>query len=110
MNHSESAHQHIGNRQAPIILASAALLLLASIAMAQGGYDLSWWTVGGGAAFSSGGGYNLGGSIGQPHAGALSGGPYTVVAGFWGVTLPPPAPAPVAQYLPLLLRRFAGNP
>ena len=48
-------------------------------------YDLFWWTVdGGGAAFSSGGGYELGGAIGQPDAGTLSGGDFTLGGGFWG--------------------------
>ncbi len=37
------------------LLTMAALLLLASVALAQGGYDLSWWTVDGGGGTSSGG-------------------------------------------------------
>ena len=57
-----------------ILLALIALLLLASVARAQsgGGYDLSWSTIdGGGATFSTGGGYSLGGTVGQPDAGVL---------------------------------------
>jgi hypothetical protein len=51
----------------------------------QSGYDLSWYTIdGGGATFSSGGSYSLGGSIGQPDAGSLSGGSYQLNGGFWG--------------------------
>lgn len=51
------------------LLALAALLLLASVALAQGGYDLSWWTVDGrGYTFSTGGGYSLGGTVGQADA------------------------------------------
>ena len=45
----------------------------ASIAHAQtgGGYDLTWNTIdGGGYMFSTGGGYSLGGTMGQPDAGA----------------------------------------
>lgn len=63
-----------------------ALLLSASVVLAQsgGGYDLSWATVdGGGATFSTGGDFSLGGAIGQPDAGALSGGGYTLLGGFW---------------------------
>jgi hypothetical protein len=53
----------------------------------QGGYDLSWYTIdGGGATFSVGGSYALGGSIGQPEAGSLSGGTYTLSGGFWSGT------------------------
>ena len=51
----------------------------------QSGYDLSWYTIdGGGAAFSIGGSYSLGGSIGQADAGSMSGGTYQLAGGFWG--------------------------
>ena len=87
-----------------ILLALAALLLLAGGAMVYaqtgGGYDLSWNTMdGGGAMFSTGGSYSLGGTIGQPDAGKLSGGGYTLVGGFWSGT-----PAGVSIYLPLVLK------
>ena len=67
-------------------------LLATGPILAQGGYDLTWWTVdGGGATVSSGEGYTLGGTIGQPDAGTLSGEDYTVIGGFWsfGVGAPP---------------------
>ncbi len=49
-------------------------------------YDLSWYTFdGGGATFSSGGDFELGGSIGQPDAGVLTGGDFELIGGFWGV-------------------------
>jgi len=88
-----------------VLLALTALLLLASVARAQsgGGYDLSWSTVdGGGATWSEGGGYSLGGTIGQPDAGVLSGGGYTLAGGFW----PGGAAARYGVYLPLVLRNF----
>ncbi len=76
-----------------ILVAFLALLLLlqassqsASPAIAQSGgsYDLTWNTIdGGGAMFSTGGAYSLGGTIGQPDAGTLSGGAYTLAGGFW---------------------------
>ena len=59
------------SRPVPHARPLAALLLLASVALAQSGgsYDLSWWTVdGGGATFNTGGGYSLGGTAGQPDA------------------------------------------
>lgn len=53
-------------------------------AQSGGGYDLEWNTIdGGGAMFSTGGGYSLGGTLGQPDAGVLSGGGYTLAGGFW---------------------------
>ena len=68
----------------------AALLALVAIALpaqaqSGNGYDLSWWTVdGGGATFSTGGEYSLGGTAGQPDAALWAGGEYTLVGGFWG--------------------------
>jgi hypothetical protein len=88
-------------------LAVCLLLLGASTVLAQsgGGYDLSWSTVdGGGETFSSGGVYTLGGTAGQPDAGLLTGGSYTLGGGFWGggaVALPR-----YTVYLPLILRQF----
>jgi hypothetical protein len=61
------------------------LLLVGSIALAQGGWDLSWWTVDGGGGESRGGPYALRGTAGQPDTGPiLSGGAYEMVGGFWG--------------------------
>jgi len=91
-------------KRATVFLALTALLLLVSVARAQSGndYDLSWWTVdGGGTASSTGSGYTLGGTAGQPDVGApLTGGGYTLIGGFWrgGVALGQPI------YLPLVLR------
>ena len=86
-----------------LIVAGMLLLPLGLVGLAQGGYDLSWWTVdGGGQMYSVGGGYELGGTIGQPDAGVLAGGGYTLGGGFWrggAVTLPP-----FLIYLPLVWR------
>ncbi len=57
-----------------------------SLASAQTGgiFDLSWNTIdGGGATYSTGGVFSLGGTIGQPDAGVMSGGVYTLQGGFW---------------------------
>ena len=63
-------------------------------------YDLSWYTIdGGGATFSTGGGYSLGGTIGQADAGTLSGGGYTLSGGFWVG-----GSSNYRVYLPLVLR------
>jgi hypothetical protein len=86
-----------------LILAMGALLALGAVVLAQGGYDLSWWTTdGGGATFSTGGGYTLGGTAGQPDAGLLSGGGYTLAGGFWRGGAVVGTVYPV--YLPLVLR------
>jgi hypothetical protein len=91
-----------------ILLALGFLLLVAvPLAIAQSGdgppFTLSWWTVdAGGTTNSTGGGYSLGGTAGQPDAGLLEGGGFTLGGGFWcGGTL---APSEVYIYLPLMLR------
>ncbi len=79
------------------------MLLVLSIALpvaAQGGYALAWWTVdGGGYTSSSGSGYSLGATTGQPDAGVFSGGGYTLVGGFWGG-----AAVDYKVFLPLVLK------
>ena len=70
--------------------------------VARSGYDLTWSTVdGGGGTFSTGEGYSLGGTAGQPDAGVLSGGGYTLAGGFWGAGAPG-----YRIYLPVVLRNY----
>ena len=88
-----------------ILFATVVLFLPVTVALAQsgGGYNLSWSSVdGGGYTFSSGGAYILGGTIGQPDAGLLSGGNYTLGGGFWGGGAA--AAIEYEIYLPLVLR------
>jgi hypothetical protein len=48
-------------------------------------FTLTWSAIDcGGATVLSGGPYTLGGSVGQPLAGAVSAGNYGVAGGFWG--------------------------
>jgi hypothetical protein len=88
-----------------LILLSVILLLLAlaTVAVARiAGYDLTWWTVDSGGGASSGGGYQLSGTIGQPDASTLSGGHYLLEGGFWhGISS---AVSPLRVYLPLTTR------
>ena len=52
-------------------------------------FDVSWHTIdGGGEMSSSGGGFELAGTIGQPDAGVMTGGGFEITGGFWVV--PPP--------------------
>jgi hypothetical protein len=84
------------------LLAFTALYLIQHFALASSGgsYDLSWWTVdGGGHTLSTD--YTLGGTVGQPDAGVLSGGDYTLGGGFWGGGA---AAVEHEIYLPLVLR------
>jgi len=64
----------------------SALLCFCVSAFAQigGAYDLTWNTIdSGGVMRSTGGDYELSGTIGQPDAGNLSGGVYNLTGGFW---------------------------
>jgi hypothetical protein len=88
-----------------IVISVLALLLIVSLAFAQAGYDLSWWTVdGGGGTFSQGGSYTLGGTIGQPDAGLMSGGSYTLGGGFWGGGSLAAGPGSGLVYLPIITK------
>lgn len=62
------------------------LLALSSVALAGSvAYELPWFTVdGGGGMWSTGGGFTLGGTVGQADAGVLTGGGYALSGGFWG--------------------------
>jgi hypothetical protein len=86
----------------------ALLLFLTSslpvVSQSGGDYELGWWTVdSGGHTFSTGGGYQLGGTIGQSDAGLLTGGGFTLGGGFWrgGAVVSPPCHI----YLPLVVRQ-----
>ena len=50
-----------------------------------GDYTIDWWTIdGGGEMFTTGGDFELSGTIGQPDAGVLmTGGDYALAGGFW---------------------------
>jgi hypothetical protein len=97
-----------------LVMISILLPAVTGLALAQGersasaspgaGYDLTGSSVdGGGYTFSTGGGYTLGGTIGQPDAGALIGGGYTLGGGFWGGGALSGQSYPV--YLPLVRRQ-----
>jgi hypothetical protein len=62
-------------------------LALAAIALAVCGqnYTVDWSTIDGGGGTSTGGVYSVSGTIGQPDAGRMSGGNYSVDGGFWGI-------------------------
>src|SRR5215471_8224864 len=59
-------------------------LLLPALSQAQT-YSIDWFTVDGGGGTSTGGVYSLSGTIGQPDAGHMSGGNFTLDGGFWGI-------------------------
>lgn len=64
-----------------------ALLLAAasSTAVFAQSYSIDWFTIDGGGGSSTGGVYSVTGTIGQPDAGKLSGGNFSLDGGFWGI-------------------------
>jgi len=83
------------------LIAALVLLVAVSLVSAQTGeWDLTWSTIDGGGASSSGDRFALSGTIGQPDAGSLSGGIYTLRGGFWGAV----GQGGYAVYLPLIVR------
>jgi hypothetical protein len=64
--------------------------MIISAAPTYSAYDIDWWTIDGGGAQSSGGGFMLMGTIGQADAFyPLSGGGYTLEGGYWPGANPP---------------------
>src|SRR5882672_7661805 len=67
----------------------------AFIGTAHAQFAIDWYTIDGGGRTSSSGIYTLSGTIGQPDAGTLSGGSYTLEGGFWpGLVVPSTGEAP----------------
>ena len=64
-----------------ILILAATLLSLVNTAPAQ--YQIDWYTIDGGGGRSTGGAFILEGTIGQPDAGNMIGGSYTLAGGFW---------------------------
>jgi hypothetical protein len=61
------------------------VLGLAAFAVLAPDYSIPWYTIDGGGGTSTGGVYSVSGTIGQPDAGAMNGGNYSLVGGFWSV-------------------------
>ena len=92
------------------LLSIVVLLLIAvtgSLALAQPEpLQIPWYTFhGGGASAAAGGAFALSGTVGQPGAGALSGGDYALRGGFWGLAPAAFGPGETWIYLPLVQRQ-----
>jgi hypothetical protein len=95
------------------------LLVLAALglpAAASAQLEIPWFTIdGGGEMFTMGaGGLEISATIGQPDAGVMSGGSFTIIGGFWGGA--PPCPADLdgdfdtdLDDLTILLQNFQGS-
>ena len=62
------------------------LFLLATAASRAQSYSVDWYKISGGGGTSTGGTYQVSGTIGQPDAsGAMTGGNYSLTGGFWAL-------------------------
>jgi hypothetical protein len=61
------------------------LVWLFHMSTSQGQFAINWSTIDGGGGTSTGGVYSVRGTIGQPDAGKMSGGNYSLEGGFWSV-------------------------
>jgi hypothetical protein len=86
-----------------LILNIPVFLLLTIVTHAQQ-YSIDWYKVAGGGGNSTGGTYQVSGTIGQPDAGgAMTGGSYSLTGGFWSLY------AVQTPGAPLLTIIYAGN-
>ena len=91
-------------RGGAVLMALTILILSVSITHAQSGgvYEV-WGNVGAGGTVS-GGAYQIAATIGQPEAGQISGGDYTLGGGFWGGGVVVKAADKYKVYLPVVIR------
>ncbi len=96
----------------PAIALALALAVAPQAARAQSGgsYGLSWSTIDGGGAASTGGAYAVTGTAGQPDAGNGSGGVWTLSGGFWRAGLMTTGIPPASETVPSRFQLFAARP
>lgn len=82
---SKQRVSYLGKAAMLAALVALFLLIWSAWANAQSGgnYDLTWNTLGGGGGSNASGSYTLNGTLGQPGAGVLNSGKYSLVGGFW---------------------------
>jgi hypothetical protein len=59
--------------------------LAITISVRAQNYSIDWYKIAGGGGTSTGGVYSVSGTLGQPDAGTMSGGNFTLEGGFWGI-------------------------
>lgn len=70
------------------ILPAALFGIVGPLEIRAQSYAINWFTIDGGGGTSAGGKFSVTGTIGQPDAGTLTGGAYTLRGGFWGALVP----------------------
>ena len=87
-----------------ILMGSPVVLWLIAVGvLAMAEFDLGWHVIAGGGGHSSSADYAMDGSAGQPAAGTLRGGDFTLGGGFWGGGAVQPPSTPTATPTPVPL-------
>jgi hypothetical protein len=82
----QSARGLAQSKTCRIALVFCFLLLAFSFRVSGQSYSIDWYKIAGGGGTSTGGTYQVTGTIGQPDAsGALTGGQFSVTGGFWSL-------------------------
>jgi len=68
-------------------------------------YSIDWSTTDGGGGTSTGGVYTVSVTIGQPDAGQMSGGKFTLDGGYWGIVAAVPTPGAPTRSITLNAQR-----
>ena len=89
---SRTVRFHWSKRGASLALVVWCLAFCPATSAQAQWYSLDWSTIDGGGGTSTGGIYAVTGTIGQPDAGRISGGNYSVDGGFWGLIAAVQAP------------------
>jgi hypothetical protein len=83
-----------------LFLVLVGAVCLAGVRGSAQNYSIDWFTIDGGGGTSTGGVYSVSGTIGQPDAGAMSGGNYTLNGGFWAIYAVQTPGAPTLAIVP----------
>lgn len=67
-----------------LILLALFFIVIVGTVVGTAGLDIPWWTADSGGGTSSGGAFEIKGTIGQVDAGAMSEGAFSLNGGFWG--------------------------
>src|SRR5947208_12407277 len=82
---TKSAKASKGGMSWTVLVLVAVLAGFAASRVSAQTYSIDWFTIDGGGGTSTGGVYSVSGTIGQPDAGAMSGGNYSLTGGFWSL-------------------------
>jgi hypothetical protein len=70
----------------PIVTTFVLICTLAAAPLVSAeSFAIDWFTIDGGGGTSTGGVYSVNGTIGQPDAGRITGGNYSLAGGFWAI-------------------------